>query len=173
VSIDGLRAMPGIEPLSFGQDMALDNHPTVCCGTSFKGFEAIHPNREMTHTLTMEQQSLEAMQPLKSPAPRKKKAIHWVVKVGVVMIQRPCNRTVNGNAIGNCVPNLQPLKDKDQAGDVETSTAKDLNDLGKLEPFLTLEKDESCSNEDGCLKDIPTDINKFLPSTEKTTTTTK
>jgi hypothetical protein len=66
--------------------MALDNHPTVPCGTSFKGFEAMHPNGEMTHTLMMEKQSLEAMQLLKSPAPRKKKSIHCMVKVGVAMI---------------------------------------------------------------------------------------
>jgi hypothetical protein len=165
VSIDGLKAMAGIEPLSFGQDMALNNHPTVCCGTSFKGFEAMHPNRERTHNLTMEQQLLEAMQPLKSPAPRKKTSIHHAVKVGVVMIQQTCNCTFNGNAIGDCMPNFQPLKDKHQTGDIKTSTAKDLNDLGQFEPFLTLEKDQSHGNEDGCLKDTPTNINKFLPVT--------
>jgi hypothetical protein len=101
--------MPGIEPLSFGRDMALDNHPTVSCGTSFEGFEAMHPNREITHTLMMEQQSLEAMQLLESPAPRKKKLIHCAVKVGVAMIQQICDHTVNCNDIGNCVPNFQPL----------------------------------------------------------------
>jgi hypothetical protein len=86
VSIDGSKATPGIEPLSFGLDMPSDNHPTVCCGTSFKRFKAMHPNEETTHTLTMEQQWLKAIQPLKSPAPRKKKSIHCAVKVGVAMI---------------------------------------------------------------------------------------
>jgi hypothetical protein len=57
------------------------------------------------------------------------------------------------------VPKFQPLEDKDQAGDIKTSTAKDLNDLGQFEPFLTLEKDQSCSNDHGCLKDTPTNIN--------------
>jgi hypothetical protein len=141
VSNDGSKAMPGIEPLSFGQDMALDNHPTVCCVTSFEGFDAMHPNEKVTHTLTMEQQSLEAMQLLESPASRKKKSIHCAVKLGVSMMQKTCNCMVNDNAVGNRVPNFQPLEDKDQAGDIETSTAKDLNDLGQFEPFLTFKKD--------------------------------
>ncbi len=86
MSIDGSKATPGIEPLSFGQDMVSDNHPTVRCGTSFEGFKAMHPNGEMTHTLMLGQQWLEVMQPLEYPAPRKKKLIHCAVKVGVVMI---------------------------------------------------------------------------------------
>jgi hypothetical protein len=88
VSIDGSKATMDIEPLSFGQDMPSNNHPAVGCGTSNEGFKALHPNGEMTHhAMTMEQQLLEAMQPLKSPALRKKKFIHLAVKVGVAMIQ--------------------------------------------------------------------------------------
>ncbi len=60
--------------------------------------------------------------------------------------------------------NFQPLEDKYQAGDIETSTEKDLETLGK---------DQSCSNEDGCLMDTPTNIDKFLPSTEKAMATTE
>jgi hypothetical protein len=174
VSIDGLKAMLDIEPLSFGQNMPSNKRPAVGCSTSVEGFKALHPNGEMTHhTMTMEQQSLEAMQPHKSPALRKKKLIHRVVKVGVAMIRQTCTGPVNGNVVGNCVPKFQPLEDKYQAGDIEISMAKILNDLGQFEPFLTLEKDQSCGDEDRCLKDTPTNINKFLPSTEKTTATTK
>jgi hypothetical protein len=174
VSIDGSKATPDIEPLSFGQDMPLNNHPAVGCGTSNEGFNALHPNREMTHhTMTMEQQLLEAVQPLKSPAPRKKKLINRVVKVGVSMIQQTCNSPVNGNAVSDLVLKSQPLEDKDQAGDINISTAMILNDLGQFEPFLTLDKDQSRSDEDGWLKDTLTNINKFLPSTENTTATTE
>ncbi len=84
MSIDGSKATPDIEALSFGQDMALNNHPTVCCGTSVEQFKALHPNGKMTHhTMMMEQQSLEAMQPLEL---RKKNSIHCAVKVGVAMM---------------------------------------------------------------------------------------
>ena len=87
MSNDGSKAMPGIEPLSFGQDMALNNHPTVCCGTSVEQFKALHPNGKMTHhTMMMEQQLLEAMQLLESPALRKMKLIHLAMKVGVAMM---------------------------------------------------------------------------------------
>ncbi len=80
------------------------------------------------------------------------------------MIQRTCNRTINGNAIGNCVSNFQPLEVKYQAEDIKTFTAKDLETLGK---------DQSCANEDRCLMDTPANINKFLLSTEKAMATTE
>jgi hypothetical protein len=174
VSIDGLKATRDIDPLSFGQDMPSNNRPAVGCGTSNEGFKALHPNGETTHhTMMMEQQLLEAMQLLESPALRKMKLIHLAMKVGVAMIQQTCNPLVNGNAVGNLVSNFQPLEDKDQAGDIKISTAKILNDLGQFEPFLTLDKDQSHSNEDGWLKDTPSNIDKFMSSTENTTATTK
>jgi hypothetical protein len=68
------------------------------------------------------------------------------------------------NTLINRVSNFQPLEFKYQAGDIKTSTAKDLETLGK---------DQSCGNEDGCLMDTTANINKFLPSTEKGMATTK
>jgi hypothetical protein len=156
-SIIATNATLSIEPQLIAKETTLNNHPLLSCNPTFKGFEAMYPNRETIRTLTMVQQSFEAMQLLKSPAPRKKKSIHHGVKVGVAMIQQTRNRTINGHAIGNRVPNFQPPEFKYQAGDIKTSTAKDLETLGK---------DQSHGNEDGCLmEDTPADIDKFLPST--------
>ncbi len=163
-SIIATNAPLSIEPQSIAKEATLNNHPLLSCNQTFKGFEAMYPNEEMIRTLTMVQQSFEAMQPLKSTAPRKKKSIHRAVKVGVAMIRQTRDHTINGHAVSNLLANFQPLEFKYQAMNIETSTAKDLETLGK---------DQSCGNEDGCLMDTPTNIDKFLPSTEKATATTK
>ena len=172
MSIERSKATPGIENQSFDQDMASNNLPALGCGTSFEGYEVMHPSEEKAHTMTSEQKSFDTMQSLKPNALKKKKSIHRVVKVGVARIRRTRERPVNGIAVGDSVSNLQPLEDKDQAGDIETSTAKDLKDLGQFEPFSTLELDQCHGDEDGCLMDNPTDIFEFLPSTEMATATT-
>jgi hypothetical protein len=138
-----------IEPQSIAKEATLNTHPLLSCNSTFEGFEAIYPNGEMICTLAMKQQLLEAMQPLEFPTPRKKKLIHRAMKVGVAMIPQTRDRTINGHAVGNCVSNFQPLEFKYQAGDIETSTAKNLETLGK---------DQSHGNEDGCLMDTPADI---------------
>ena len=165
VSIVGSKVTPGIETQLFDQDIVSNNHPALGCGSSFEGYEAMHPSGGKTLTMTSEQKSLEAMPTLKSQAPRKKKSIHRAVKVGVAMIRRTRDRPVNGIAVGDRVSNLQPLEDKDQA--------KDLKDLGQFEPFSTLELDQCHGDEDVCLMDNPTDSDEFLPSTEMTTATTE
>ena len=173
MSIERSKATPGIENQSFDQDMASNNQPALGCGTSFEGYEVMHPSEEKAHIITPELKLLEAMQALKSHALKKKKSIHRVVKVGVARIRRTRERPVNGIAVGDSVSNLQPLEDKDQAGDIETSTAKDLKDLGQFEPLSTLELDQCHGDEDGCLMDNSNDIYEFLPSTEMPTAVTK
>ncbi len=85
-SIFATNAPLSIEPQSIAKETILNNHPLLSCNPTFEGFEAMYLNAEMIRTLTMEQQLLEAIQPLESPAPRKKKLIHRTVKVGVAMI---------------------------------------------------------------------------------------
>jgi hypothetical protein len=165
VSIVGSKVTPGIETQLFDRDIVSNNHPALGCGSSFEGYEAMHPSGGKTLTMRSEQKSLEAMPTLKSHALRKKKSIHRAVKVGVAMIRRTRDRPVNGIAVGDRVSNLQPLEDKDQA--------KDLKDLGQFEPFSTLELDQCHGDEDVCLMDNPTDSDEFLPSTEMTTATTE
>ena len=165
VSIVGSKVTPGIETQLFDQDMVSNNHPALGCGSSFEGYEAMHPSGGKTLTMTSEQKSLEAMPTLKSHARRKKKSIHRAVKVGVAMIRRTRDRPVNGIAVGDRVSKLQPLEDKDEA--------KDLKNLGQFEPFSTLELDQCHGDEDVCLMDNPTDSDEFLPSTEMATATTE
>jgi len=173
VSIVGTKVIPGIETQSVDQDTDSNNHPALGCGSSFEGYEVMHPSGEKTHTMTSEQKSVEEMQTLKSHALRKKKSIHRALKVGVARIRRTRNRPVNGIAVGDRVSNLQPLEDNDQTGDIDSSTAKDLMDLGQFEPFSTLELDQCHGDDDGCLMDNRTDNDEFLPSAEMATATTE
>jgi hypothetical protein len=85
-SIIVTNAPLSIEPQSIAKKPTWNNHPLLSCNPTFKGFEAMYPNRETVCTLMMAQQSFEAMQSLESPAPRKKESIHHAVKVGVAMI---------------------------------------------------------------------------------------
>ncbi len=102
-NIIGTNAPLSIEPQSIAKETTLNNHPLLSCNPTFEGFEAMYPNREMTHTLTLEQQLLEAIQLLKSPTPRKNKSIYCTVMVGVETIRQTCNCTINGHAVSNHV----------------------------------------------------------------------
>jgi hypothetical protein len=82
VSINESKATPGIEPLSYGQDMASNNHPPVCCSTSAEEFEVMYSTVEIPPP-TMPLRLLEAMQTLASHALRKMRSIHSAVRVEV------------------------------------------------------------------------------------------
>ena len=145
VSIVGSKVTPGIETQLFDQDIVSNNHPALGCGSSFEGYEAMHPSGGKTLTMRSEQKSLEAMQTLKSSALRKKKSIHSAVRVE--MAKR------HHNSVGNRVSILQPLEDKDRAG-----TATIMNDLGQLKTQSSLDKEEFQCN---CSTDSPTSVDRF------------
>jgi hypothetical protein len=92
-SIIVTNAPLSIEPQSIAKETTLNNHPLLSCNPIFEVFEAMYPNRETMHTLTMVQQSFEAMEPLESLAPRKKKSIHHAMKVGVASVNGQLNIT--------------------------------------------------------------------------------